>query len=398
MTASPTATEVAFLLIAATQAVAAIVWSIGAVFVRDERPALAHWAVYAATSAATWTALAAHFRAPPLAVVVAGACAAIVLRRGILRFVGRPMPWTAPALALALIIAAGLLLDDAPSRPLQAAVNFGVLAALYATMALDLRRHAADDLHWRLPALLALPLLAGALAYASRAAQALFDPGSVLAAMAADSRLNVGSAIAYLVLVLMLHATLATLVVARLLGRLHRLARRDPLTGLLNRRAMHELLDEHASRLRRAGDTFAVLLVDLDHFKAINDRHGHDVGDRALVHATHCIAQALRAQDRIGRQGGDEFVVLLPGCDVRRAAAEAERLRLEVQASPLQHAGAVLPLSLTIGVAQWAGAGEDCARLLARADEALLRAKRSGRNRVETAAPAPAPPGAIAMH
>jgi diguanylate cyclase (GGDEF)-like protein len=174
-------------------------------------------------------------------------------------------------------------------------------------------------------------------------------------------------------------------VVSKLLGELQQLARRDPLTGLLNRRAMLELLDAQVTRSRRATDTFAVLLIDLDRFKPINDEHGHEVGDRALAHAAQRVAQALRPGDRLGRLGGDEFIALLPGRDAAAAAADAERLRLALRSEPLAHGGLQIALSLSIGAAQWAGGGEDVARLLARADAALLRAKRGGRDRVEPA-------------
>jgi diguanylate cyclase (GGDEF)-like protein len=380
------ATEVAFLQIAALQAVAAFAWALGSVLVRAERSAVVHWAVWAALSSATWFMLAATFEAPPLLAVVVGLCGAISLHRGIRLFVRRPFGWTLPALLLALVVAADALAPPGGWRPAQAAVNFGALCWLYAVMALDLRRHAREELRWALPTLLALPLLLGALAFGGRALRALLQPEVVLTEMAADSTLNVASAVGYVVLVLLLHATLAALVVMRLVARLQRLARRDALTGLLNRRAMHELLDQQAARSRRASDHFAVLLLDLDHFKPINDQHGHEVGDRALAHAAQRLAQALRPEYRLGRLGGDEFVALLPGCDAARAAAEAERLRDALRDTPLECAGLVLTLSVSIGVAQSAGAGEDVARLLARADAALLAAKRAGRGRVHAAA------------
>jgi len=187
--------------------------------------------------------------------------------------------------------------------------------------------------------------------------------------------------------VLLMHGTLMTLVVARLVNDLQRLARRDGLTGLLNRRAMHDLLDAQAALRRRADDRFSVLMIDVDHFKAVNDRHGHATGDRALAHIARLMTQALRAEDRLGRLGGEEFLVLLPGADRRSALAQAERLRLSVRAAPMHDAdvGVDVALTISIGVAEWAGADEDGSRLLARADQALYRAKGLGRDRVEAA-------------
>lgn len=380
-----TATEVAFLQIAALQGVAALVWVAGSVLVAAERRALGYWALYAGLSSATWATLAVTYRSPPLLAVATGVLATIALQRGVRCFIGRPHAWRVPLALLLLVLAAGGLAADPAWRPLQATVNFGVLAWLYGAIGWDLRRHARDELHWRMPLLLALPLLLGALVFSLRGLRALVEPEAVLVLMAADSTLNVSSAIGYIVLVLLLHATLAALVVTRLTGRLQQLARRDALTGLLNRRAMLELLEEQVLQSRRATDTFAVLLVDVDDFKAVNDRHGHDVGDRALAHAARSMALTLRVQDRLGRLGGDEFVALLPGCDRAHAAAGAERLRQAVQRLPLALGDSTLPLSLTVGVAQWAGAAEDVAHLLMRADAALLRAKRAGRNRVELA-------------
>jgi len=232
---------------------------------------------------------------------------------------------------------------------------------------------------------MSLPLLVGAFGFGSRAVRAVLWPDSLWDEMNVHSGLNVFSALSYVVLVLLMHATLMALVVARLVGQLQRLARRDGLTGLLNRRAMHDLLDRQMRQRRRADDVFSVLMIDVDDFKSVNDRHGHEAGDRALTHLSRLMTQTLRAEDRIGRFGGEEFLVLLPSSNRVRAQAQAERLRLEVQLRPLQLEGQSLPLSVSIGVAQWAGSIEDASRLLARADAALYRAKHLGRNRVELA-------------
>jgi diguanylate cyclase (GGDEF)-like protein len=380
-----TATQVAFLQISVLQAVAAVVWALGAWFVRGDRIALAHWAGYAALSSLTWWMLALNLQSPPLLAVLVGMCAAIALRGGIRRFVGRGPGWQAPLPMLVLVLLVGALADAPAWRHLQAAVNFGVLAALYVGMALDIGRHARDDLQWRWPWALSLPLLLGAFGFGTRALRALLWPESLRAEMNVHSTLNVASALSYVVLVLLMHATLMALVVARLVGHLQRLARRDGLTGLLNRRAMHDLLDLQMRQRRRADDAFSVLMIDIDDFKAVNDTHGHEAGDRALLHIARLMAQTLRAEDRLGRFGGEEFLVLLPASDRQRAHAQAERLRVEVQRSPLRIDGLSVPLSVSIGLAQWGGSVEDAARLLARADAALYRAKRLGRNRVEPA-------------
>jgi diguanylate cyclase (GGDEF)-like protein len=385
MLSALTATEMAFLQIAVLQAVAALLWGLGAWLAQAERAALAHWSAYAGLSAVTWTLLSLHFRSPPVLLVLIGVCSVIALRRGIRLYIGRPLGWATPALMVALVLAGGALAQEANWRALQAVINFGVLAALYLATAFDLRRHALEDLHWRFPLALSLPLLLGGVAFGSRALRAALAPESVATEMNVHSALNVGSALAYIVLVLLMHATLMALVVARLLGRLQQLARRDALTGLLNRRAMHAALDQHARQRRRAADTFSVLMIDVDHFKDVNDRHGHEAGDHALMHISRLMAQALRTQDRLARFGGEEFLVLLPASNLARALAEAESLRLQVRSQPLELGELSVPLSVSIGVAEWSGASEDLSRLLARADDALYRAKRLGRDRVEAA-------------
>lgn len=383
MLSSLSATEVAFVQISVLQAVAALVWALGAWFVSVERVAAAHWAAYSALSSLTWLLLAQNLGSPPLAGVLCGVLSALALRQGIRHFTRQPAGWRLGGLALVSVLAAATLGGgSAAPGPLQAGVNFGVLALLYLAMARDLHAHARDTLQWRWPVLLTLPVLLGGLGFGARALRALLAPELVAIEMRAHSTLNVASALSYTVLVLMLHSMLMALVVGRLLRDLRRLARRDGLTGLLNRRAMHELVDAQVLLHRRAADTFCVLMVDVDHFKSVNDRYGHAVGDRALRHISGLMTQALPPRDRVGRLGGEEFLVLLPATPMARALAEAERLRLAVRQAPLEEGAAVVVLSVSIGVAAWRGGAEDTARLLARADEALYRAKAQGRDRV----------------
>ena len=388
MLSSLSATEVAFVQISVLQSVAALVWALGAWFVRVERVAAAHWAAYSALSALTWLLLAQNLGSPPLLGVLCGVLSALALRQGIRHFTRQPTGWRFGALALALVLAAASVGGGSASPgPLQVGVNFGVIAMLYLAMAHDLHAHARDRLQLRWPLLLALPVLLGGLGFGARALRAVLAPESVLIEMRAHSALNVASALTYTVLVLMLHSTLMALVVGRLLRDLRRLARRDGLTGLLNRHAMHEMVDAQVLLHRRAADTFCVLMVDVDHFKSVNDRFGHAVGDRALRHIAGRMTQALAPRDRVGRLGGEEFLVLLPGSTMARALAEAERLRLAVRQAPLQEEAALVVLSVSIGVAAWQGGAEDTARLLARADEALYRAKAGGRDCVVEAHP-----------
>lgn len=159
------------------------------------------------------------------------------------------------------------------------------------------------------------------------------------------------------------------------------LATRDALTGALTRRAVLQAGAEEFDRWRRYGQPLSLLLLDIDHFKLVNDRHGHQTGDRVLAHAVAVMREQLRATDKLGRYGGEEFVILLPSTDVEAARASAERVR-EALATRAPSPG-IPPCSASLGVAV-AGPGDlSLDMLLARADAALYRAKANGRDRVE---------------
>jgi diguanylate cyclase (GGDEF)-like protein len=157
----------------------------------------------------------------------------------------------------------------------------------------------------------------------------------------------------------------------------------DPLTGVLNRRALDRLLARETGRCEVLGAMVSVLALDLDHFKAINDTHGHAVGDEALRAFAHRIRGQLRQSDHLARLGGEEFVVLLPGAPPETAHEIAERLRACVAEAPLVDAPRVA-VTVSIGVVTFR-AGDRAADLLARADAAAYAAKRSGRDRVVVA-------------
>ena len=152
------------------------------------------------------------------------------------------------------------------------------------------------------------------------------------------------------------------------------LARTDPLTGLANRRAWTELLRREIARARRDGSSFSVALVDLDRFKGFNDRHGHAAGDRLLKEAAARWSGQIREMDLIARHGGEEFALLLPGAAGEDAVTVIERIRRNTPSS----------ITASGGIAEWDGQ-EEGDELLARADAALYRAKRGGRDQVRVA-------------
>jgi two-component system cell cycle response regulator len=168
-------------------------------------------------------------------------------------------------------------------------------------------------------------------------------------------------------------------------ARLEHLATTDPLTALLNRRALTERLTTEMERALRYDGTVALLLIDLDHFKRVNDTHGHLVGDAVLRGVAELLVQAVRTSDMVGRYGGEEFLVVLPETDDEGAASFAERVRERIAAHEFRawDDGRALRMTASIGVATFPAARiENVVDLFARADAALYRAKADGRDRV----------------
>lgn len=168
-------------------------------------------------------------------------------------------------------------------------------------------------------------------------------------------------------------------------SRIQELATRDELTGLVNRRHMSSLLERERQRCVRSGRGFSVAMIDIDHFKAINDHYGHTVGDEVLRTFAHHAPQALRGTDTVSRWGGEEFVLLLPEAALSAARIGVERLRGRVAATPMAHLSAV-PIRITVsaGLTEHI-AGESVTQTLERADRALYEAKTQGRNRTVVA-------------
>ncbi len=157
----------------------------------------------------------------------------------------------------------------------------------------------------------------------------------------------------------------------------------DPVTGCMNHRAMRRRLQEEIGRAARSDGQLACLLIDLDNFKLVNDRHGHPAGDTLLRDVAQALMGEFRAFDRVARYGGDEFVVILPNADLESAAAAGERALERLRG--LTSFDVVPGVAASIGVAQWQ-APMDTDMLLQACDEALLRSKRDGKGRVTRAA------------
>jgi two-component system, cell cycle response regulator len=166
--------------------------------------------------------------------------------------------------------------------------------------------------------------------------------------------------------------------------RLETMLHEDPLTGLFNRRYVLTRLAGLISGARRHGRPLSVAMIDIDHFKRVNDEYGHDTGDAALVATTIALRERLRAEDELGRLGGEEFLALLPDASARAAAVVAESLRASVEGVRTRVGGLELAVTVSVGWATWDGQ-EDADTLVKRADNALYAAKNEGRNAVRKA-------------
>jgi diguanylate cyclase (GGDEF)-like protein len=185
-----------------------------------------------------------------------------------------------------------------------------------------------------------------------------------------------------IVLVLVLADRMLTMRRERDHAQLH--AERDALTGVFNRSGIEQRLDWAIARAREHGGALSAIFLDLDHFKEINDSHGHAVGDACMRELVRVVGGELAYGDHIGRLGGEEFLLALPGADLPQARRTGERIRRSVEAQCAQVDGIPVALTVSIGVAAYR-IGDSVATLVARSDQAMYAAKHAGRNRVEAA-------------
>jgi diguanylate cyclase (GGDEF)-like protein len=165
--------------------------------------------------------------------------------------------------------------------------------------------------------------------------------------------------------------------------QLSQLAYIDPLTGIANRRHLSERLQQESERSRRQHTTFALAMLDVDHFKRFNDEHGHDVGDRILTEVSRTMEEELREYDICGRWGGEEFLLILPDTSLAEALPVIRRTHQRIQQHRIEHQDQLLSITTSIGLADYK-IGEHYAETLARADKALLAAKRLGRDQIQS--------------
>ncbi len=384
------AADVAFAMTAAMQAVLAVVWLLGARVAGVQRSAALYWAAFALASAISFVLfILARQGSTPWQIEALRACgnvigvvAFIALQRGVARFVDRPTQLRWDLLVIAIVVSASAIGLMPEGGRLRVGIFSATVGWIFLAMARSLQAHARDRLHWRRPWLLAAPCLCAAAAAWYRALTAFLSSAQLSNEAAASVGLDVRAALVYMVVALAVHATLVSLVVGRLLAELRYKARHDSLTGLLNRRAIEEAIGAQMQRGRRSGEPHSLLMLDVDHFKSINDRLGHAAGDLVLQHVATVLQANVRNIDPVARVGGEEFLVLMPGASLDTARAAAERLREHLTADSAQFQGTSVKISVSIGIAQWADHSEPLSRLLIRADTALYQAKAQGRNRV----------------
>jgi len=161
-----------------------------------------------------------------------------------------------------------------------------------------------------------------------------------------------------------------------------RLSRTDPLTGLFNRRHLEETLRAEYERARRYNHDLSLAMIDVDHFKRVNDRYGHPAGDRVLAEVADVCRRGIRTTDLAARYGGEEFCLVLPQTGIRAAVVVAERVRALIEELRFESPDGGFQATVSIGVAAVAGRDVGWEPILSEADQALYRAKKTGRNRV----------------
>ena len=354
---------------------------------------LGSWGVANLAAAAGAVAIAMRGVAPDFLAVVLGntllVCGHALHYAAILRFRRRAVPRHALVLLLAAVFAATAAGDWLQSIPLQVSVFTLGAAIPIALSARHLFTHAAEE-ERRAARFTAATLALLGLLLAARLI-ALFAAGPVPAELFSNHAGPLVFVAIYDTLVLL--ATLGFLMLAndRLRAELQRLAMLDPLTEVLNRRSFGEFVRGELARSQRSGSTVSLLMMDLDQFKLINDRYGHESGDRVIRSFVRTARGCLRNHDLFARWGGEEFCVLLPDTPLTEAHGVAERLREAVSRSSLRIGNRDVSYSVSIGVSCSEQCGRKLDPLLHAADTALYRAKELGRNRAVVAGPASAP-------
>lgn len=308
------------------------------------------------------------------------------------QYQGRRMPWVATVVPVLLtFVLAFPLMDNAAGRVLWMSpvyvVQIAVLIAALRSPHQGARGHGSRLI---VAALAFAMLVLAARIFATAAGKAQLD-------MAVDRNLLQSlSFLTALVAVLATSIGFVFMIKERADEHNRILATLDPLTGVANRRFIVGALERDLQRAVRSRRPLSVLMIDIDHFKTVNDVYGHPVGDQVLCHVVELLRKRIRAQDLLGRYGGEEFLAVLPDTTPDGARRLAEKLRQAVAGSPCPVAGQPVVVTVSIGVQGGSiGPGNTWGQLIQEADTALYRAKDGGRNRVEVASLLETLPGTL---
>lgn len=300
---------------------------------------------------------------------------------GLRRFAGQPIHW--PVVWLAPLLLAGLFWGPLSGNPPARTCALALFMMLFsgANFVDAWRAQRLEPLVMR-----RLTMLVFLVTCAFMAERALYmlQHATRPAEYAVTHPMHTIAALVALLIVTVWNLSILMMASERLANRLTDIAHSDGLTRVLNRTGFRALAVRQVQRCRRDRKPISVLLLDLDHFKRINDSHGHEAGDRLLCAFADTVSEMIRPGDLLARYGGEEFCVLLPGASLADAQAVAERLREGFASVRLRSGDADYGATVSIGVAQFLG-GEMIDEAVSRADRALYQAKHRGRNRVEAA-------------
>ena len=347
------------------------------------RDGLGKWTASLLLQSVVFALLAARGVWPDVAtVVLPNACLTLVLTlqmAAIREFHGRATSiwWhVLPVLAVAGMFV--FVMNDSIVRIILHGVVFGVGALALAVMVQRLNPESRGSARW----LMLGGYLIGAATLGSRAVVSVVDPGAIPSFLGPSAFQGINF-LFVLAVILVTSVGFLLLHKERSEEAAQKLALIDPLTGAFNRRTFLELAEKEIARTRRARGSLSLIMLDLDHFKQMNDRNGHLAGDEVLKGVVAITLTCLRKEDFLVRYGGEEFCILLPSVAIDRAAVMAERIREAVEQARFSFKGRALSVTISIGVTTLSMEGnENVDTVVNRADEALYAAKKAGRNRV----------------
>ncbi len=362
---------------------------LGAAWLRLARGAALHWAGAAAVVAVGLTLLQLRGQAPQWVSLGLGNASILIgfmlIRRGVQRYVRVPPTDGEQGLVLVLgLMSAGASTGQGWWPLASVWLAGGLMVWTQSRVAWEVRKALTPELGRTAATWCAMPMLVLGALFLVRLGLSLAQPDAFLRYLQQPGGGAVVPAFVALVFSMLMQVNLLAMVLLRLVRRLQYQSDHDVLTGLLSRRPMMERLVDETRRQQRFGTGLAMLSIDIDHFKAINDQHGHAVGDAVLQRVATALLKAAREVDSVARVGGEEFWVLLPGTDLAGAEAVGARMLRDVRA--LVHPeSASLHTTISIGLGALMPGREDVQTLQRRLDQALYRAKATGRDRMQPA-------------